>query len=76
LIAQKRFSDAEPFLMSAYTGMSVAGRASTAATKADLRRTIALIEGLYESWGKKAEATKWRNRRDDLGFPDDPFARP
>ena len=61
LLDQKKFADAEPLLLSGYEGMKQ--RESTIPSQdktTRLTRALERLVRLYEAWGQKDKAMKWR----------------
>jgi tetratricopeptide (TPR) repeat protein len=68
LLDQKKFADAEPLLLSGYEGMKQ--RESTIPSQdktTRLTRALERLVRLYEAWGQKDKAMKWRK---ELGTPE------
>jgi hypothetical protein len=62
-LQQKKYAEAEPLLLEAYAGLKQHD------TNESRTRTIEALERLvqlYDGWGKKDQATEWRQRLDDL----------
>jgi len=85
LIAQKRYAEAEPVLLSAYGGMKAAARDASAKKVAVLRDTVALVVALVERTGALQNDAAFAAIRAepnfqalalDLWFPANPFAPP
>jgi len=62
LLRQKRFSEAEPLLLSGYEGMKAREAKAPARDRNRLAETGAWIVELYDAWGKKDKADEWRKR--------------
>ncbi|MFI5454537.1 MAG: tetratricopeptide repeat protein [Isosphaerales bacterium] len=62
LLRQKRFSEAEPLLLSGYEGMKAREAKTPAHGTNRLAETGAWIVELYDAWGKKDRADEWRKR--------------
>jgi serine/threonine protein kinase/Tfp pilus assembly protein PilF len=60
LTAQGRYAEAEPLLLHSYQTMGKAKRPPPAT----VRKTVDYLVQLYDAWGKPAEASEWRRRRD------------
>jgi hypothetical protein len=60
LLGQQQYAAAEPLLVSGYQGLKQ--RDATIPAEDQVRLTDALerLVQLYEAWGKKDEAAKWR----------------
>jgi hypothetical protein len=75
LLEQKKFSESESFLLSAYEGM----KAREKEIQPFLRKTVipnaaGSIYKLYKAWGKKEKMEEWFVRYGDLVFPRQPFS--
>jgi len=64
LLGQKQFARAEPLLLAGYQGMKQ--REAKIPARGKIRWTEALerLVQLYDAWGKKDEADKWRKELD------------
>jgi tetratricopeptide (TPR) repeat protein len=60
LLDQKKYVEAEPPLLSGYDGLKQHGAAIPLQDKPRLTRALERLVRLYEAWGKKDSATKWR----------------
>jgi hypothetical protein len=62
LFGQKQYSAAEPLLLAGYEGMK--DRAKSIPPQGQVRLTEALerLVQLYDAWGKKDQADKWRQQ--------------
>ena len=70
LLAQDRFTEAEPLLLSGATTLMHAGRADT-----DLRRyALDRVVAIYRTWLRPEQAALWHLERLDVDFPADLFA--
>jgi serine/threonine protein kinase/tetratricopeptide (TPR) repeat protein len=58
LAAQKKYADAEPLLLQGYKGMKE--KAIGARARSRLTEALERLVQLYDAWGKKDEAAKWR----------------
>jgi thioredoxin-like negative regulator of GroEL len=63
-LQQKNYAEAEPLLLEAYAGLK---RQETNTPDPKSRTTEALqgLVQLYDGWGKKDQATEWRQKLDD-----------
>ncbi len=61
LLCQQKYADAEPFLSEGYEGMRKQAIQLTPAGKSDMQEALQRLVQLYEAWGKKAKAAKWRD---------------
>jgi hypothetical protein len=62
LVRQKKFAEAEPFVLSGYEGMKARETTIPLADKRRLAETGSLLIELYDAWGKKDKADEWRKR--------------
>jgi eukaryotic-like serine/threonine-protein kinase len=62
LLGQKKYTEAEPFLLQGYEGMKAREAKIPASNKKVLSEAGARIIQLYEAWGKKDKADEWRKR--------------
>lgn len=62
LLDQKKYADAEPFLLSGYEGMSQRESSIPAPEKPRLTRAISRLVRLYDAWGKRDDAMNWRKK--------------
>ena len=60
LLDQKKFADAEPLLVSGYEGMKQREDAIPPQDKPRLTKALERLVRLYDAWGKKDEAMRWR----------------
>jgi serine/threonine protein kinase len=60
LLGQKRFTEAEPLLLSGYQGMKRCENSIPPRSKVCLSEALERLIQLYEAIGKKKEADKWR----------------
>ncbi len=60
LLDQKKYSDAEPLLRSGYEGMKQRESQMPSSEKDQLPRALERLVRLYDEWGKKEKADKWR----------------
>ena len=60
LLDQKKFAEAEPLLLSGYEGMKQREDTIPSEDKPRLTKALERLVKLYEAWGKKDEAMKWR----------------
>ena len=66
LLAQKQFIRAEPLLHSGYLGMKQCEANIPARGKIRLTEALERLVVLYDAWGKKDEADKWRKELDTM----------
>jgi tetratricopeptide (TPR) repeat protein len=62
LRGQKKYADAEPFLIKGYEGMKEREAKIPAVLKQHLTEAGERVVPLYDDWGKPEEAAKWRAR--------------
>jgi tetratricopeptide (TPR) repeat protein len=62
LLGQRKFSDAEPLLISGYSGMHERRAAIPAFSRTDLEEASQNLLALYSDWHKKDKLTEWRAR--------------
>jgi tRNA A-37 threonylcarbamoyl transferase component Bud32 len=60
LLGQRSYADAEPLLLGGYEGMKQREEQISSPAKARLSEAAERLIKLYDSWGKKSEADKWR----------------
>jgi hypothetical protein len=60
LLAQKKYADAEPLLRQGYEGMKQRETKIPQGGQVRLTEAVARLVALYEGWGKKGEAAKWK----------------
>jgi tetratricopeptide (TPR) repeat protein len=58
LVAQKKYADAEPLLLTAYEGMKERDIGQRA--RSHFTEVMECLVQLYDAWGKPDEAAKWR----------------
>jgi tetratricopeptide (TPR) repeat protein len=63
LLAQKKFAEAEPQLVSGYEGLKRHQESIPAQEKSHLTQALERLVRLYEAWGKPDEAAKWRKEQ-------------
>ena len=62
LLEQQKYAVAEPLLQSGYQGMKEREANIPSHEKPILTRALERLVRLYEAWGKKDEAAKWRKK--------------
>jgi serine/threonine protein kinase/Tfp pilus assembly protein PilF len=62
LAGQKKFTDAEPLLVSGYEGLVKLQSAIAASDRHVVREAGQRIAVLYQEWGKPAQAAEWRRK--------------
>ena len=60
LLGQKKYAEAEPLLVGGYEGMKQREAKIPAKARVRLTESLERMVQLYDAWGKKAEAAKWR----------------
>jgi serine/threonine protein kinase len=60
LMEQRKFVDAEPLLLAGYKGMKEHETKIPSPDKPRFTKAIERLVKLYQAWGKKGEADKWR----------------
>jgi serine/threonine protein kinase len=64
LLGQKKYGEAEPFVLDGYAGMKKQEKNIPPQGKVRLKEAGERLVDLYEAWGKKDEAAKWRKELD------------
>src|SRR5262249_57671373 len=69
LLAQKKYAAAEPLLLQGYQGMKRSEKAQAPDNhgpfpRQQLTEALEKLVQLYDDWGKKGEADKWRKELD------------
>jgi hypothetical protein len=79
LCAQKKYAEAEPLLLQGYEGLKAHQTRIPVLYRKRVAEAGARIVELYEAWGHKDKAERWRRElgqdAPDRGFPVDPFAK-
>ncbi len=75
-MAEGRFADAEPAIISGYEGMKAHESRIPVPERAHLLEAAFRIVWLYEAWEKPGEAEEWKFRLGLHDLPDDVFDRP
>ena len=70
LLGQKQYAEAEPLLLEGYQGMKQREQHIPKPGKPRLSEALDRLIELYDAWGKKDEAAKWRAIRDGQQTPD------
>jgi tetratricopeptide (TPR) repeat protein len=60
LLGQQKYAEAEPLLLQGYEGMKQREAVMPAQAKRRLVQAVERLVQLYDAWGKKEEAQKWR----------------
>jgi tetratricopeptide (TPR) repeat protein len=64
LLGQKRYADAEPYLLRGYEGLKARAARIPAPSRKALPEAIDRIIRLYEAWGRPAQVQEWRKERE------------
>jgi len=62
LLGQKKYTEAEPFLLSGYRGMKQREDKIPVPMKQRLREAVERIVELYAAWGKPEKAGEWKSK--------------
>ena len=62
LVAQRRFADAEPLVLSGYEGIQQRIKAVPVASRYSVQEAQEAILQLYEGWEKPQQAAEWRKK--------------
>ena len=73
LLGQKKFAEAEPLIVKGYEGMKVREAKIPPPGIPRLAEAAERVLMLYDAWGKKDEAARWRAR---LAKPSDEANKP
>jgi hypothetical protein len=65
-LAEKKFAEAEPSLLSGYDGMKARQGQRPVKIAARLKDTVHELVRLYEAWGKAAQAARWKREQAEL----------
>ncbi len=65
LLGQRKYAEAEPLLLQGYQGMKRREKAIPAIRRSLLVEALREIVGLYDGWGKAAQAASWRKTLDE-----------
>jgi tetratricopeptide (TPR) repeat protein len=69
LLGQKKYAEAEPLLLQGYGGMKQRQAKIPRAGQVHVSETLEQLVHLYDAWGKKDEAAKWRKHLEPLKTP-------
>ena len=69
LLDQKKYAAAEQLLVSGYEGMKQRQAKIRARDRSHLTKALERLVHLYELWGKKGEAAKWRKEAEAAELP-------
>jgi eukaryotic-like serine/threonine-protein kinase len=77
LVAQAKYANAEPLLLSAYAGLKPRERGADDPNQAERRMIVDQLTRLYQAWGNTGKARSTSTTQfNDLVFPEQPFALP
>jgi non-specific serine/threonine protein kinase/serine/threonine-protein kinase len=62
LLAQKKYAEAEPYLIRGYEGLKSRAESIPAPSRKVRPEALERIVRLYQEWGKKDKAEEWRNK--------------
>jgi hypothetical protein len=65
LLGQQKYAEAEPFLLQGYQGMKQRAAKIPENRKITLTDALKRLVQLYDAWGKKDEADKWRKELEE-----------
>jgi non-specific serine/threonine protein kinase/serine/threonine-protein kinase len=71
LSGQKKHAEAEPLLLSGYEGMKTRKQLMPVPDRACLTEALERLVQLYDAWGKKDEAARWRKELEAMKAPDE-----
>jgi len=60
LALQKKYDEAEPLLLSAYQGLQKRAAEMPSGFEESITKAMERLADLYQAWGKKEEAARWR----------------
>ena len=63
LLGQKKYAEAEPLIVSGYEGMKARQTKIPPPGKPRFTEAAERVVKLYEAWGKKDEAARWRAKQ-------------
>jgi serine/threonine protein kinase/tetratricopeptide (TPR) repeat protein len=69
LLGQQKYAGAEPLLLQGYEGMKQREAKIPADGRGGLSEALERLVQLYEAWGKKDEAAKWRKELEAMKVP-------
>ena len=69
LLGQKKYEDAEPLILSGFEGMKAREAKIPPPGKPRFTDAADRVVKLYDAWGKKDEAAKWRKELDEIITP-------
>jgi tetratricopeptide (TPR) repeat protein len=62
LLNQQKYAEAEPLLLSGYEGLRLRDDSMPPRDKPRVKKALERLVKLYEAWGKKDEATRWKKQ--------------
>jgi tetratricopeptide (TPR) repeat protein len=65
LLGQGKYADAEPVLLQAYQGLAQRATTIPAQWQNSLTEALGSLVQLYDAWGKKDQADKWRKKLEE-----------
>jgi serine/threonine protein kinase/tetratricopeptide (TPR) repeat protein len=71
LAGQKKQAEAEPLLLAGYEGMKTRKQLIPVPDRACLTEALKQLVKLYDAWGKKDEAARWRKELEAMKAPDE-----
>ena len=74
LVGQKKYAEAEPFLLAGYQGLKDREAKIPANAQSETTDALERIIRLYDNWGKKNKADEWRQKRASPNVPGPPKA--
>ena len=66
LLAQKKYSEAEPLLLDAYGALNARDSKQDAVTRERQKQALTELIRLYEMWGKKDGLKKWHMKLEEF----------
>ena len=76
LVGQMKYAEAEPLVIHGYEEMKAREATIPATARSRLYEATERVVRLYEAWGKREAAAKWKARLGLADLPTDVFARP
>ena len=70
LVGQTKYAEAEPLLLMGYQGLKQRRDRIPASAKNSLTVALGRLVRLYDAWGKKDEAAKWRKEMEAMKASD------
>jgi hypothetical protein len=72
LLGQKKYAEAEPLIVEGYEGMRRRAGAIPEPARARLTEALERVVQLYDAWGKKDQAGRWRKKLEEARKPGPP----